>query len=952
MPTITIDGEQHEVDDGQNLLNACLSLGINLPYFCWHPAMGSVGACRQCAVVEYKDSDDQRGRLVMGCMTPVKDGGIYSINADSACDFRGGIIENLMTNHPHDCPVCEEGGECHLQDMTEMSGHTNRRYRGTKRTHRNQYLGPFINHEMNRCIACYRCTRFYGDYAGGSDLAALGRNNQVYFGRSEDGMLESGFSGNLVEVCPTGVFTDKTFSAHFVRKWDLQTAPSICEHCAVGCNTAPGAREPGNGEDAILRRVTNLFNHDINGYFLCDRGRFGYDYVNSPARIKKVLAAQAVDIIETTAGAQEKIHSEIPPADAVRQFGQTVAAAHKGRRRLLGIGSPRASLENNFALRQLVGPDNFYAGINRRDLDLVRLVDRIQRDPRLYSPTTPQIEDADVVLILGEDIEQTAPRIALAIRQAARNRQKQQAQQLKIPLWQDASVRQLDGAPSPVLLVGTESPLLAEIASEHLPCTAAQTARFAAAVAGELRGQAGEPQGLPEPLWQLAADTAQLLGAAKRPLIVSGCGSLSTEVLHGAAAVATALADRNNDNHSNAPCALYLACAEMNSLGLAQLSAPGFGDLEQLAQSLSAETTSDKPISLVILENDLYRRTDTQTVETLLARADEVILLDSLLHRTARRADLVFPAAATAESEGSSVNSNGLLQRFYAVYEGAGFIQESWRWIVDAAASRRERVAYDSALAKWQHCTELSEAIAFEFSQLAGLADLGPDEDYRIDGLKVARQSHRYSGRTAIHARPHVAEQPPPADPDAPMSFSMEGIHDPGATPLQAGIWAPGWNSNQAISKFQQGVGGPRKGADSGVSLRREPQSLPPWQLHEAPDTEAADELVLVPLYTLFGSDELSAHAEAIATVIDSPYAVFSNADAEARDIAAGDQVEITVAQTRFAVSACLSAQQPGGTLGVPFGLPGLESLAGLLPTAASLKRLESQSSTDGGEAH
>ena len=109
-----------------------------------------------------------------------------------------------MVNHPHDCPVCEEAGSCHLQDMTIATGHIDRRYNFTKRTHRNQDLGPLITHEMNRCIACYRCTRFYRDYAGGRDLDAFGAHDNVYFGRAEDGVLESPFAGNLAEVCPTG----------------------------------------------------------------------------------------------------------------------------------------------------------------------------------------------------------------------------------------------------------------------------------------------------------------------------------------------------------------------------------------------------------------------------------------------------------------------------------------------------------------------------------------------------------------------------------------------------------------------------------------------------------------------------------------------------------------------------------------------------------------------------
>ena len=157
--------------------------------------------------------------------------------------------KGMMLNHPHDCPVCDEGGECHLQDMTVMTGHDYRSYGFQKRTFRNQYLGPFVNHEMNRCIQCYRCVRFYREYAGGRDLDAFGMRDQVFFGRNEDGVLENEFAGNLVEVCPTGVFTDKTLKQHYTRKWDLQMAPSVCVHCGLGCNINRGERY------GMLRRI-------------------------------------------------------------------------------------------------------------------------------------------------------------------------------------------------------------------------------------------------------------------------------------------------------------------------------------------------------------------------------------------------------------------------------------------------------------------------------------------------------------------------------------------------------------------------------------------------------------------------------------------------------------------------------------------------------------------------
>jgi len=248
MARIYIDSQPYEVDPAKDLLRVCLSLGFDLPYFCWHPALGSVGACRQCAVKQFKDVNDTRGRIVMSCLVPAADGTRISIDDPEAVAFRRSVIEWLMTNHPHDCPVCDEGGECHLQDVTVMTGHAYRRYRFKKRTFENQYLGPLINHEMNRCIQCYRCVRFYRNYAGGRDLDAFGIHNHVYFGRHKDGILENEFSGNLVEVCPTGVFTDKTLKKQYTRKWDLQTAPSICTHCGVGCNIIPGERY------GILRR--------------------------------------------------------------------------------------------------------------------------------------------------------------------------------------------------------------------------------------------------------------------------------------------------------------------------------------------------------------------------------------------------------------------------------------------------------------------------------------------------------------------------------------------------------------------------------------------------------------------------------------------------------------------------------------------------------------------------
>jgi NADH-quinone oxidoreductase subunit G len=592
--TIYIDGRPVEVDPRRNLLEVCLEKGLNLPYFCWHPAMGSVGACRQCAVIQFKDEHDTTGKLVMSCMTPAADGTRISLEHPEAKEMRREVIEWLMTNHPHDCPVCEEGGECHLQDMTVMSGHNYRRYRETKRTHRNQYLGPFINHEMNRCIACYRCVRFYQDYAGGKDLSVFASRNNVYFGRAEDGVLESEFSGNLVEVCPTGVFTDKTLSEHYSRKWDLQTAPSVCAHCGVGCNTSPGERY------GRLKRITNRYHGDINGYFICDRGRFGYGFVNREDRpvaplLRRGNALQAVYRDEAL---------------------QAITPLLAGGARLLGIGSPRASLEANFALRRLVGAGNFCDGLSAAEHGLLRLIADIHRRGYAHAPTLREAEQADAVLVLGEDVANTAPRLALALRQATRQKSFELAEKAHIPRWQDAAVRTLaQQQRSPLFLATPAATRLDEIATVTARATPEQIARLGQAVAHAIDPAAPAASGLDEAQQALVQQIAQALKAAKRPLVVSGPGCGSAAVIQAAANIARALRGAGRQP------GLCLVTPEANSLGVALMEAMSLEATLAAARAGQVDT-------LIVLENDLFRRAPAEAVEAALAGVKHVLVLD------------------------------------------------------------------------------------------------------------------------------------------------------------------------------------------------------------------------------------------------------------------------------------------------------------------------------------
>jgi len=411
MPKLIIDNIAVDAAEGTTVLEAAQSVGITIPHFCWHPALGKAGACRVCAV---KLLDGPVKGVQMSCMLPVQEGMVVSTVDPEAVALRRQVIEWLMINHPHDCPVCDEGGECQLQDFTIAGGHGIRRFGGPKRTHVNQYLGPHIEHEMNRCIQCYRCARFYQEYAGGSDFGVTGSAGRVYFGRFEDGPLESPFSGNLVDICPTGVFTDKT--ARFrARYWDYDMAPSICPYCSLGCNITPVARY------RELLKIVARRNDRVNGWFICDRGRFAPKEANSPARPRNPMVHgrqtgwdETQDLLQRRIGEIVELYGE----------GSVVVA-----------GSPRLPLDGAILLPLLA--DALSAGsicwfVTGHELQVAHAAAGVLT--RENGASLEDVRNADCIALYECDLREEGPMMLLAVRQAWRR-----------------------GAP--VLLVGENSPL-------------------------------------------------------------------------------------------------------------------------------------------------------------------------------------------------------------------------------------------------------------------------------------------------------------------------------------------------------------------------------------------------------------------------------------------------------------------------------------------------------------
>lgn len=878
---ITIDDKIYEVDKDTNLLEACLSLEMDLPYFCWHPELGSVAACRQCAIMKYKDDNDNKGKLVMACLEPVKEGMRISLKAPEAHDFRAHIIEALMVNHPHDCPVCDEGGECHLQDMTVMTGHTYRRYRFNKRTHNNQYLGPFINHEMNRCIQCYRCVRFYNDYAGGKDFDVFASHDDVYFGRHEPGVLENEFSGNLVEVCPTGVFTDKTLKKHFTRKWDLSNGPSICHNCSLGCNIIAGERY------GSLRRISSRYNGDVNGYFICDRGRFGYEYVNSENRLTYPV----------------KIENGKPLSIKKEEVVREIRQLTNGAKKLIGIGSPKASLESNFLLRQWVGSVNFFAGIPTNEGKLIQQVIKILKEGTVKTPSLNEVKSFDAVFILGEDVTNTAPMLALNLRQAAKNKPGRLAKELKIPDWHDAAIREVvQDAKGPVYIATSHATKLDEIATQSYYAHPDNIARLAYEVTAKVKENKNRTDD-DDDKQTLGFSIAKALLDSKKPLIVASTSLYSETIVQSAAALAFALKEKGKD-----PGLIYVV-PEVNSVGVSMLTDQFLDD---------AFERSDSADAVIILENDLYHRKDKASVNAFLKAHKNIIGFHYLENATVHKAKYVLPVGTFAEADGTVVNNEGRAQRFYKSHKPDNDIKSSWEWIQEIMMEKWGPASFE----------EIVKALVHEFPELKAVTDVAPSADFRQGTQKIPRQPHRYSGRTAEDANVDVNEPKPPEDTNSALSYTMEGFTGVPPSPITPFYWTPGWNSVQAINKYQIEVGGPLHGGNPGKRLF-EPKEATDLDFLDPPPQflPKQDEYCVVPLYHIYGSDELSAQSPAVMERIPEAYIAINDNDAVQNNIKEGGILAISVKGKEIQFTAKLQKTIPPGILGLPKGLKKTEGI-------------------------
>ncbi|WP_462321079.1 NADH-quinone oxidoreductase subunit NuoG [Halochromatium sp.] len=394
--TLEIDGRVCSAMPGEMIIAVADREGIPIPRFCYHEKLSIAANCRMC-LVEAEQGGRPFPKPIPACATPVGDGMKVLTRSKKALDAQRGTMEFLLINHPLDCPICDQGGECELQDVSMGYGEDVSRFSERKRVVKDENLGPLIATEMTRCIHCTRCVRFGAEVAGLRELGATGRGEDMRIGTFVEHTVSHELSGNIIDLCPVGALTSKPYR-FTARAWELTSDEGIAPHDGVGSNLHLHIR------DGKVMRVHPRDNEAVNECWISDRDRFSYEGLNSPERLTEPMlkrdgAWQPVDW-------QEALHATV---DLLRAPGPDQLGC---------LVSPTATLEEQFLLQRLVralGSDHIDTRLRQLDFSASAA------DPRLPWLGVPiaELEQQQAVLLIGSDIRQEQPLLAHRLRKAA-----------------------------------------------------------------------------------------------------------------------------------------------------------------------------------------------------------------------------------------------------------------------------------------------------------------------------------------------------------------------------------------------------------------------------------------------------------------------------------------------------------------------------------------------------
>jgi NADH-quinone oxidoreductase subunit G len=648
--TLTIDGREVTVPKGTLIVDAAKQLGIEIPVFCYHPKLEPVGMCRMCLVEigrpEYDRTTgelvrDERGepRIKLGpnletaCTTPVGEGWVVHVNNERAQKGREQILEYLLTSHPLDCPICDKGGECPLQNLTMGHGPGKSRFLLDEKMHlaKHMPLGDLIVLDRERCIQCARCVRFQEEIADDPVLEFSQRGRHLEIVTHSEPGFDSYFSGNTTDICPVGALTtvDFRFGA---RPWELNGAASICPHCPVGCNISINTRrEAKSGGRDVIKRIIPRQNEAVNELWICDKGRFAHHFGASPERITRPLVREGGRLVEA------------PWEDALSRAADGLKRAVEAGG-VVGLAGGRAPNEDLYAFQGLMqGLDGtYYLDERMAGGDLVGKVG-VGMGSNLsdFGP-------GDAVLVVASDLHEEAPIWWLRVQAAAKRGAAlivANARPTRLDKYAAHKIRYPYGAAAHTALamlhaVTNDSSLKAFSAGDEVQDAAKAFAGSENAVV--FYGQDG-------------------LDAAGTDALARACANLLIESGH---------VGRANNG-------LIAVWSRSNTQGAWDLGfRPSEGDLQGVLAgagalyTMAADPVGDSPALSEALPDDLF-----------------IVVQELFLTATAERADVVFPANSFLERDGTFTSGERRVQRFYAAIGPMGESRPDW-WILQSLAKK------------------------------------------------------------------------------------------------------------------------------------------------------------------------------------------------------------------------------------------------------------------------
>ena len=601
--TITIDGREVSAIEGEMLHDAARKGDVEIPYFCYEPKLGDpVGACRMC-LVEIEGIP----KLQTSCSTPVREGMVVHTRTEQVKEAQSAVVEFLLVNHPLDCPVCDKGGECPLQDISYGWGPGKSRVIDEKRHFEKPIeLSPLVAIDRERCILCYRCVRFSQEVSEDSQLQLIERGDRTFVGTFDERPYVAPFHGNITDICPVGALTNYTYRFR-ARPWDIEHGGSVCTLCPSQCNVSFTVR------DEKVKRVISRDNAEVDDGWLCDRGRYGFEMFDAPERVRGPRSKGGEEL-----GWEQAVSLA---AEGLRRAGGKVAAI-----------AGDASNEEGFLLQRLL----------RDALGSPHLDSRPSRGPRAdalrrlaepaISARVREIDEADAILVLGTDPLHSSPILDLRVRKAIRR----------------------NGAK---LVVATERPTALDGGAEAI-------ARYAPGQAAHFVGELAEAIGGAE---NVAGPVAETLREAGKVVVIWG-ERIARE--DGAAAALLAVASAT-DMAGTEGSGLLEIPDTTNARGLREAgvlpdAGPGLSETEagRSTEEIREALISGELSALVLFGADPLRDfPDTPAWEEALTAADFVVCFSMHENATTAKADVVLPLETHAEKDGTVTHPDGRLQR-------------------------------------------------------------------------------------------------------------------------------------------------------------------------------------------------------------------------------------------------------------------------------------------------